>query len=116
MMACKYWKPSELASDYVHKIPAPINLPINIMFAQEKEMSVDMIKGENCKADVFIDNITTVRVDKGDNLQRILYGPCTIMHAVAHNASSEIFVPRQNLIADDKNEAEGSPEESKITL
>ena len=55
-------------------------------------------------------------MDKGDNLQIILAGPCTIMNAVAHNASSDTFVPRQNLIADDKNEAEGAPEEVKVTL
>ena len=38
------------------------------------------------------------------------------MQAVAHDASSDTFVPRQNLIADDKNEAEGVTEEVKITL
>ena len=38
------------------------------------------------------------------------------MHAVAHIASSDTFLPRQNLIADDKNEAERDPEEVKITL
>ena len=62
-----------------------------------------MIKGEYCKAYVFIDNISTVGVDKCYNLQRILAGPYTVMHAVAHNASSDTFVPRQNLITDDKN-------------
>ena len=36
LMACKYWKPAELASDYVHKIPAQIKLPSNIPFTQEK--------------------------------------------------------------------------------
>ena len=38
------------------------------------------------------------------------------MHAVAHNASSEKFAPRQNLIADDKNEAEGASKEVEINL
>ena len=38
------------------------------------------------------------------------------MHSVAHNASSGKFVPRHNLIADDKNKVEGDPEEVKITL
>ena len=105
LMACKDWKQPELASDYVHKIPASIELPSNIPFAQAKEIIVDMIKGEDCKADVFIDNIIKFVVEKGDNLEIILAGPCTIMNAVAHNASSDIFVPRKNLIADDKNEA-----------
>ena len=50
-----------------------------------------------------MDDIISVRVEKCDNLQRILAGTCTIMHVVAHNASSDTFAPRQNLIADDKN-------------
>ena len=50
LIACKYWNPAELSSGYVHKIPAPIKLPSNIMFAQAKEMSVGMIKGKDCKA------------------------------------------------------------------
>ena len=116
LMAKKDWKPAELASDYVHKTPAPIKLRSNILFPQAKEMSVDTKKGEDCKADVFIDNTITVGVDKGDNLQIILSGTCSIMHAVAHNASSDTFVPRHNLISDDKNKAEGDPEEVKITL
>ena len=62
-----------------------------------------MIKVEDCKADVFIDDIITVGVDKCDNLLRILAEPYNIMHAVAHNASLDTFVPRQNLISDDKN-------------
>ena len=66
---------------------------------------VDMVKGEDFKADVFIEDIITVGVYKVNNLQRILAGPFTIMHAVAHNESLDTFVPRQNLIADDKNEA-----------
>ena len=79
-------------------------------------MSVDMVKGEDFKADVCIDDIITVVVDKGGNIQIILAGPCTIIHAVSHNVSSDTFVPRQNLIADDKNESEGATEEVKITL
>ena len=116
LVACRYWNPVELASDSVRKIPANIKLPSNIPFAQSKEMSVDMIKGKYCKADVFIDYIITVGVEKGGNLQRILVGPCTIMHVVAHNESSDTIVLRQNLIPDDKNEAEGDPEEVKSTL
>ena len=53
---------------------------------------MDTEKVEDCKADVFIDNIITVGVDKGDNLQIILSGPCTIMHALSNNASSDTFL------------------------
>ena len=96
-MACIDCKPVELASDSVHKIPAQIKLSSNITFSKKKQMSADMIKGEICKADVFIDNIITVGVDKGDNLQRTVAGSCTIMHAVAHNAPSDDFFTKTKI-------------------
>ena len=42
--------------------------------------------------------------------------PCTALHAMAHDTSSPTYVKRDNIIADDKNEAEGGPEEIKICL
>ena len=117
LMACKDWDPRSVHSDYVTKIPASKSLPTLIPFAPAKEMSVQLPDDEDCKSDVFIDDIITVGVDINDNLQRITAAPCTVMHAIAHKATNdETFVPRQNLIADDKNEAEGAPEEVKIVL
>ena len=51
-----------------------------------------------------------------DNLQRVIAAPSAVMHAIAHQVEGEVFVPRQDFIADDKNEAEGAPEEIKIVL
>ena len=70
-MACKDRHPNEVASDFIQEIPDPIELSKNIPFAQAKEIIVDTVKGEDCKVDLFIDDIITVGVDKGDNLQRI---------------------------------------------
>ena len=36
LIELKYWNPAELASDYVHKITAPIKLRSNILFPQAK--------------------------------------------------------------------------------
>jgi hypothetical protein len=41
--------------------------------------------------------------------------PCAVIHAVAHNAK-ETHIKRQNLISDEKNAAEGAPEEIKVCL
>ena len=42
--------------------------------------------------------------------------PCTVMHALAHATDAETFLPRQDFIAADKNEAKGAPEEVKVVL
>ena len=70
------------------------------------------------KADVFIDDIISVAPDIDENLDRLRAASCTVIHALAHkvlNASS-YSIERDDLMADDKNEAEGAPEEIKICL
>ena len=116
LMNCKEWDPSSMKSDYVQKVPLPKELPSHIPFAEAKEMSVTLNNDESCKSDVFVDDIITVGVDINNNLEKIVAAPCTVMHAVAHKATGQTFIPRQDLIADDKNEAEGGPEETKTIL
>jgi hypothetical protein len=55
-------------------------------------------------------------VDKGTNLRQIQAASCTEIYALAQNSSSPTFVKRDNLIVNDKNDAEGAPEELKICL
>ena len=116
LLACPQWNPIETRSNYVTKIPPPTRLPTEIPFARAKETSVPNLEGGKCSADVFIDDIITVGVDIGDNLERITAGPCTVMHAIAHKNSAKHIVPRQDFIADDKNDAEGAAEEEKVVL
>ena len=117
LMICKKWKPDLLHSDYIKIIPQAKPLPVDVPFAQARTMSVSCDEEISCKSDVFVDDIITLGVDINDNLSRIIAAPCTVMHAVAHSAiGNETFVPRQNFISEDKNEAEGAPEEVKITL
>ena len=117
LMGCKAWDPFNTCSKYISKIPAPSRLPDNVPFKQAKEFSVKITEGDICKADVFIDDVITVGVDVRDNLQCLIVAPCTIIHAIAHkNSAKEDFIPCQDQIAEDKNEAEGSPEESEIFL
>ena len=116
LFACDHWDPCTMRSSYVAKIPGSIPLPDDIEYAQALETSVPNLEKDNCTADVFIDDVITVGVDKGVNVEKLMAGPCTVMHAIAHNAESKTFLPRQNFIAEDKNIAEGAPEEVKTIL
>ena len=116
LMANHEWNPQEVRSEYVHKIPPPSKLPSDVPFATALPTSVPNREGANCSADVFIDDIITVGADINDNLERIKAGPCTVMHAIAHQTHSPSSVTRQDFIAEDKNDAEGAPEEVKIVL
>ena len=49
-------------------------------------------------------------------MARVVAAPCTVIHAISHQAQGETFIPRQNMISEDKNAAEGAPEETKICL
>ena len=63
-----------------------------------------------------MDDIRSIAVDIEDNLERLIAAPCTFIHALAHQADGNTFVERNKMISDDKNEAEGAPEEIKICL
>ena len=116
LLACKEWDPMSVRSNYAEKIPKPVKLPSDVPFEQSRSLSVNIDDGDICKADVFIDDIITVGVDVGDNLLRLISAPCTAMHAFCHSIEGEVHVPRQEFIAEDKNEAEGAPAEEKIVL
>ena len=110
------WNPTALRSEYIHKIPESIRLHPQVPFAVAMGTSVPNKEGDKCSADVFIDDIISVGVHKNDNLQRLMAGPCTVMHAMAHAALGPTNLPHQDLIAEDKNDAEGAPEEVKVVL
>jgi hypothetical protein len=58
----------------------------------------------------------SMTVDMDNNLTRLATAPCTVIHAMAHIARGSTHLPRQDLISDEKNEAEGTLEEKKICL
>ena len=116
ILSCDSWDHHKIASNYVKKIPPAVMLDPKVPFAQAKSMIVSLPNEDHGKADVFIDDIITVAVNINQNLQRAMAAPCTIIHAISHNETSDPIIPRDNLIADDKNDAEGAPEELKICL
>ena len=116
LMGNPAWDPSQIHSSYVDKIPAAKLAPHDIPFAPGRPLCVQLPDNDDASADCFVDDIITSAVDVADNLQRITAAPCTVIHALAHTASADTHIQRNNMIADDKNEAEGAPEETKICL
>ena len=116
LLACENWNQRKVASKYVAKIPREKRLDRSIPFAKARELSVNIPADDSGKADCFVDDIISCAVDIGDNLEKLIAAPCTVIHAFAHKATSPSIIPRQNIISDDKNEAEGAAEEVKICL
>ena len=116
LLACDHWDPYWVHSKYVKQVPSPKSLPEEVPFAPALETSVPNMEKDRCSADVFIDDVITVGVDIGDNTEKIMADPCTVIHALAHATEEDTVIPRQDMIAADKNIAEGAPEEVKIIL
>ena len=116
LLASTTWDPKTVCSKYKYNIPSQISLPASEPFAQARTLSVPLDNEPDSKADVFVDDIMSVTVNINDNLDRLVTAPCTVIHAIAHKAVGNTHIQRQDLISDEKNEAEGAPEEIKICL
>ena len=116
LLSCEHWDHRTVHSKYLQKIPEAVNLDPTIPFAQARNLIVSLPIEDQGKSDVFIDDLISVAVDINDNLNRLRAAPCTIIHAISHSSSSSPHIKRDDLIADDKNDAEGAPEERKICL
>ena len=118
LLSCKEWNWKEIHSEFLAKIPDEVSLDASIPISPAiGEMSVTLPVEDHGKADVFVDDIISIAPDINDNLQRLKAASCTVIHAISNTASSSsTSIPRDDMIADDKNEAEGAPEEIKITL
>ena len=55
--------------------------------------------------DRFIDNLISVPVDIGDNLERINVFPWTTIHDMSHHNNYYTHVTRQNIIVNNKNDS-----------
>ena len=116
LLACTSWDPEVVWSEYVKNIPMPRPLPSDIPYAPARSLSVNLTDEPCAKADCFVDDIMSITVDNDDNLLRLATAPCTVIHAMAHNADGDTHLLRQDLISAEKNEAEGAPEEVKVCL
>ena len=89
----------------------------NLPFHPARKTSVNIDPGLRGKTDVYVDDISTIAIDKEDNLERIIKAPIILIHAVADSAQfTSESIKRKKLVADDKMQAEGAAGEEKICL
>jgi len=116
LLASEHWDEKTVYSDFIKNIPTPEFYPANIPFAQAAELIVTLPDEDQGKCDGYIDDLITACVNIGSNLCRGMAAPCTVIHAIAHQASSDTFITRDNMIALDKCIAEGAPKEVQVCL
>ena len=88
----------------------------NISFAEASELSVDIPVEDTGKFYVYIDDFIGITVDMGNNKSRLEVAPCTVIHAVSNNLSSENHIPRDNMIEIYKCITEGAIVEERICI
>ena len=116
LLECEEWDHETNYSDLANKIPREKYLDDDIPFHAARE-SVKFTITEYRKTDVYVDDIITVSVDSRKNLRRITRAPITIIHAIADiSLANHTTVRRNDIVAEDKMEAEGAAKEEKICL
>lgn len=115
-MACKNWDATEIFSEFVSKVSPQENLKDEIDFAKARDMIISLSIEDCGKCDVYIDDIVPICVDITNNVDRIVAAPCTVIHAIAHKGSGATYLPRDDMIAEDKCDAEGAPALVKTCL
>ena len=116
LLACKSWDEKQICSDFIKNIPPAENMSNNIPFAEASELSVDNPVEDTGKFDVYIDDFIGITVDIGNNKSRLEVAPCTVIHAVSNNLSSENHITRDNMIEIYKCITEGAIVEERICI
>ena len=116
LLACKSWDEKQICSDFTKNIPPAENMNNNIPYAKASELSVDIPIEDTGKFDVYIDDFIGITVDIANNKSRLEVAPCTVIHAVSNNPTSENHIPRDNMIEIDKCIAEGAIAEERICI
>ena len=117
LLGCTEWDESMVFSNFIKHVPPPEQLEDDdTPFAQARSLSVTLPVEDEGKCDGYIDDLMTCAVDIGNNLARIVAAPCTIIHALAHDSEGDTVIPRDDMVALDKCEAEGAASEERICL
>ena len=116
LLACPDWDHKSFYSSIQHKVPLTKESDDITPFAQALPMSVDPASPIQPKADIYIDDITTVAVDTGDNLERASKAVLLAIEIVARQHDPNDPVPRDHIVSISKLLAEAALEEQKILL
>ena len=116
LLLCKSWDESRVHSPFLHKIPNGNSVERSIPFGQARDLMVDIPIDVQGKCDSFIDDFITCAVDVGNNKERIMAAPSTVIHAMANSFTGDTHVDRDDILEEEKAIAEGAAEEIKTCL
>ena len=114
ILRCEAWNPSILTASFQHQIPPPKSLPESTPYAQSLPTIVDIPNDDYGKADIYIDDLTTVTVDIGANVTRAHHAPALAVDLLTRPQSTNEPLPRSPMVAANKCEAESALEEVKL--
>ena len=109
------WDPSILRSPVQHLVPPTIANNEHKPFAKALPLAVDL-PNDDIKADVYIDDTTTITVDIKDNEKKGRAAVLLAMAIVGRNYDAFDPIFRPELVSLAKLAAEGAMEESKVLL
>ena len=110
------WDPSKLCSDIQQQIPPDKYIDDSVPFQQALPTIVSPPVDCCAKADVYIDDTTTISLDDPKITPRARAAVPLAIHIVGRPISKKEPLPRNHLISIDKLKAEGRMEEVKIDL
>ena len=112
------WDPEALFNPQSTELPEPASLPDDIEIAKARELVVNLPVNSTGYADVFIDDTFAVSVDLPgtDNIKRLERATLLALHTVARPLDESEPIPRHEMAARNKFEAEAGAEEVKMIL
>ena len=110
------WDPLKLYSPLQAEVPPIERLKADLPFASAHPLSVDIHPSSKPKADIYIDDTTTVTVELGDNCIRAERAVLLAIEIVARKFCKSDPIKRDHLISISKLKAEAALEETKILL
>ena len=93
----EFWDHNILFDPLSSKLDFPDSLPDNIQFSQTKELAVSIPINDIGKADIYIDDIIGIALDKNDNVNRVSAAIPLVIHCLARPLDPLDEIPRKKL-------------------
>ena len=116
ILESKDWEPLNFYSPLQQEIPVLENSVDQRLFEPALPIAVEVNTPEGPKADIYIDDTTTVTVDVGDNCTRAARAVLLAIEIVGRQQNDNDPIPRHHLVSISKLIAEAALEERKVLL
>ena len=116
ILECPDWDPLSLHASIQDKVPATEVFDPETPFEQALPLAVNINPSQNPKADIYIDDTTTVTVDINDNCTRAERAVLLAIEIAARKLSDDDPIPQNHIVSMSKLKAEAALEETKILL